>query len=278
MRPALAPVKTREGEAAAQGSSGVDVDAERGKCLGSRGSEVVRFGATRRGRKPVQGFESVVEGDSDGSGDVVVAGSGGSQAARSVWDKGVARCAGENAQGFEGIANGGAFETVITMLALGRDFHEVLLIQSMEVDTGGRWSYRGNHGQFGAGAGAAVDEAVEHACTRRFADGGGDSGDGNVVVCLYIHTLMVSEVLMSGNWQTDSGGHEEAETGADQSARSDVHDRGECEFCVWVSQTARVGRQLVERGDFEDNTFGGNFEDKDDNHLFHPLPDRSVPA
>jgi len=188
----------------------------------------------------VQRFEPVVEGDSYRPGDVVVAGSGSAQAARSVWDKGVARCAGENAQGFEGIADGGAFETVITMLALGRDFDEALLIQSMEVDTGGRWSYRGNHGQFGAGTGTAVDEAVEHACARRFADGGGDSGDGHVVVILYIHTLMVNEVLMSGNWHTDSRGLQEGDAGADQSARSDKHDRSGREFCGWVSRTARV--------------------------------------
>ena len=99
----------------------------------------------------------------------------------------------------------------------------------MEVDARGRWSHVRNGGQFGTGAGAAVDEAVEHACAGRFADGGGDSGDGNINVdvsvgvgmIVYIHTLMISEVLMSGNWQTDSCGYEEADAGEDQSARSD---------------------------------------------------------
>jgi hypothetical protein len=48
----------------------------------------------------------------------------------------------------------------------------------------------------------AVHEAEEHACSRGLANGSRNSGDRSVGAMFYIHTLMIDELFMSGNWQT----------------------------------------------------------------------------
>jgi hypothetical protein len=50
----------------------------------------------------------------------------------------------------------------------------------------------------GAGSRVTVQETVEHASTRRLADGRSNSGDRSVVVFLNIHTLMIGEALFFG--------------------------------------------------------------------------------
>jgi hypothetical protein len=42
----------------------------------------------------------------------------------------------------------------------------------------------------------AIHQAVQHARTRRFADGRGNSGGGAIGVAFHIHTLMVNEVFL----------------------------------------------------------------------------------
>jgi hypothetical protein len=86
------------------------------------------------------------------------------------------------------------------MLALGKEFDEALRVQTLEVDAGGGRSDFGEHGEFSAGARAAVEEGIKHAGARGFADSGGDSRGGEIGVLLGladdIHSLMVDESLL----------------------------------------------------------------------------------
>jgi hypothetical protein len=49
----------------------------------------------------------------------------------------------------------------------------------------------------------AVHQAVEYAGSCRLADGCSNSGDRRVSVVLDIHTSMIDELLILGNWHTD---------------------------------------------------------------------------
>lgn len=67
---------------------------------------------------------------------------------------------------------------------------------------GGRRTDTGYNREFGAGARVAVHQAIEHTGARRFANGGGDSGDGEIGMKIYMHTLMIDEVFLQDNRQT----------------------------------------------------------------------------
>jgi len=67
-----------------------------------------------------------------------------------------------------------------------------------QMDTRCRWGYVCHNRKLSAGTRMAVQEAVEYACSRRFADSGGDSGYGIVCVMGDVHSLTVDESSMSG--------------------------------------------------------------------------------
>ncbi len=85
------------------------------------------------------------------------------------------------------------------MFPLRENLHQALGSQTLEVHAGGGWRDFGDDCEFGAGAGAAVGEAVEHTGAGGFPDGGGDFGNGRVGMRGYIHSLMVDEVFLPGN-------------------------------------------------------------------------------
>jgi hypothetical protein len=85
------------------------------------------------------------------------------------------------------------------MFPLNMHFDQTLRLQAIQVCArGGRADLR-QHGKLSAGSCIAVHQAVQHARSRRFPDGRGDSGDGGIGVALYIHTLMVNEVFLFHN-------------------------------------------------------------------------------
>jgi hypothetical protein len=88
------------------------------------------------------------------------------------------------------------------MFSLGEHFYQALRVETLKVDAGGGWGYSGEHGQLGARACATVEQGVEHASAGGFSDGGGNFGGGCVGVFLYIHSLMIDEVSLSGNRHT----------------------------------------------------------------------------
>src|SRR5256885_11748297 len=93
----------------------------------------------------------------------------------------------------------------------------------------------------------AVHQAVEHTRSRRLADGGGNFGGRNIAVFLDIHALSVNEVFLRGKRHTACD--------ATEPPRSDpapCRKRGAGSTTYW--------------------------EEIHDHCLFHPLPDRSVPA
>jgi hypothetical protein len=192
MGTALAPVETSVGETASLGASGFEVEAEGGECAGSFGGEVVGDeggsgetgggGAGRRGAAegldPARAKEAVVEGDGDGSGHVVVAGACGAKMLGGAGNEGAASATGEDAEALKGAGDVGRSERVVAMASLDLDADKVLRFEAVEVDAGGGGGNFRDDGEFGAGAGVAVHEAVEHASAGGLADGGGDGGDG----------------------------------------------------------------------------------------------------
>src|SRR5262245_41934110 len=80
VRPALAPVDAREGEAATPGPRRVDVDPDRREGLRSGLAQIVSAVVLPRRGQPGQTHEAIVEGHGQGPGHVVVARACGSQA------------------------------------------------------------------------------------------------------------------------------------------------------------------------------------------------------
>ena len=201
---ALAPVQTGVGETAALGAGGFEVEAQGLEGAGSFGGEVVGGeagcgkagcgvggsggagcgeagrGGSAEGLDPARLKETVVEGDGDGSGHVVVTGAGGAERLGRAGDEGAGSAASEDAEALEGAGDVGGGERVVAMAALDVDADEVLRFEAVEVDAGGGGGDLRDDGEFGAGAGVAVHEGVEHAGAGGLADGGGDGGDGGV--------------------------------------------------------------------------------------------------
>jgi hypothetical protein len=194
MGAALAPVEAGVGEAAALGAGGFEVEAECGEGAGSFGGEVVcgRTGAgeggvggtgnggAAEGLDPAGAEEAVVEGDGDGSGHVVVAGARGAKMLGGVGDEGTGSASGEDAETLKSAGDVGRGERVVAMAALDVNADEILGFEAVEVDAGGGGGNFRDDGEFGAGAGVAVHEGVEHAGAGGLADGGGDGGDSIV--------------------------------------------------------------------------------------------------
>jgi hypothetical protein len=102
----------------------------------------------------------------------------------------------------------------------------------------------------------AVHQAVEYASPCRLADGRRNSGDCSVNMVLDIHSLMVDELFMSGNWHTP--------------------DMQPTEFSI-----ERIGRRKAIEGFMATDaalTLGWGIrrdhqEDINDDNVLYPLPD-----
>jgi hypothetical protein len=140
----------------------------------------------------------------DCAGHVIVASSGGAQPDGRVGHKLPASSTGQDAEPFERTGDVGPLQTVEAMLSLNQHFDQARCLEPIEMYARSRRSHAGHLRKFGAGSSMAVHEAVEHTRAGRFADGCGKSGDGGIGVERYIHTLMVNEVLMFGNWHSST--------------------------------------------------------------------------
>jgi hypothetical protein len=85
-----------------------------------------------------------------------------------------------------------------------------------------------------------IHQAIEHVSSRWLADSGRNSGDCGVSVVLHIHTLMIDEVLLSGNWQTEEC---ESCNWTDASARSHCRSRGDSVDAELDEFTAKTDHQ-----------------------------------
>lgn len=182
----FAPIQAGVGEPAAQRLGGIDIDTEGGERVSAVQTELVAWG------EPAQGLETVVQRHAQGAGQMVITGTGGAEAAGRMGHE-FQGAAGEDAEPFEGSGYSGPFEAVITMLPLHAQFDEAFGSEAVEVRAGGGGSDLGHHGQFGAGAGVAVHQTIEHARTGRLADGRRDSGDRRFDRILDRHTSMIDE-------------------------------------------------------------------------------------
>ena len=142
--------------------------------------------------------ETVVDGDPEGAGHVIVAGAGGAEVVGCVGYEVVARGAGEDAQRLEHGRDVGSVEPVVAVFPLHLDLGQVLGFELVEVDAGRRWADAGDERELGTGAGPSVEEAVEHAGARRLADGGGGASGVGIGAAGDIHTLTINEVWTRG--------------------------------------------------------------------------------
>jgi hypothetical protein len=141
-----------------------------------------------------------VQRDAHRAGHVIVA---SPRAAQLIWrcrHKVVAGSSGQNVQPLQHNRDVRSVKTVVAVLSLNQQFDEMVGLQSIQVHArSGRTNVR-HHRQFGTGSRATIHQAVEHSRPRGFADGRGNSGNRKIGMALYIHTLMVNEVLMSRKW------------------------------------------------------------------------------
>ena len=225
MGAALAPVETAVGEAAALCMEVFQIDAEvaeggfsvGGELVGGAGTGPICGTCSRAGagsrcaggwveRDPAEGEETVVEGDGEGSGHVVVTGTRGAEGLGCGGNEAGAGDAGEDAEALEGAGDFGPGKGVVTMAPLGCDADEALGLEAAEVNAGGGGGDVGEDGQLSAGAGVSIEERTEHAGAGRLGDGGSDGGDGGVHALLCIHGLTVNEVWRRGKGEDEVTG------------------------------------------------------------------------
>ena len=76
------------------------------------------------GSEPATRGETVVKRDADSSGHVVVASARGAEAGRRIGDEFFAGASGEDAETFQHKGDVGAFQTVVAVLSLDKNFDE----------------------------------------------------------------------------------------------------------------------------------------------------------
>jgi hypothetical protein len=81
------------------------------------------------------------------------------------------------------------------------ELNQALVFEPREVSACGGRAHLGERGKLGAGAGAAIDQAIEHAGAGWLSDGRGDAGDDHVCVaicCMALcrHSSMLDEVCL----------------------------------------------------------------------------------
>jgi len=90
------------------------------------------------------------------------------------------------------------------MFALGEHFHQPRGLQPIQMCARGGWADAGHDRQFGTGARAAVQQAVKHTSSRRFADRHRNSRDRRVRMSFRTHTSMLNEVFPPGKRHTSN--------------------------------------------------------------------------
>lgn len=198
MKPSLAPIQATERESPPRISCHLDVDSQVTKRSVSSRCDVVRVVAGGTSSEPSQHHEAVVKRYSNTSGDVIVAGSRGTQA---IWRRrykpllGAAR---QDRESFQDTSNLRSAKTVIPVLPLSHDLNQAVQSQPVQVRTRGRRTHVRDHRKLRARSRAIVYEAIEHSRSCRFADGRRDARRAAVHLPFDIHTVIVNEVWMSG--------------------------------------------------------------------------------
>ena len=200
VRPALTPIHAGKSQAAALRACGGDIHSqgfERTRALRRQiiGTDIT---ASAVGREPAKRGNAIVDAHAEGARDVIVAGAGSAEDRRSVGHERFACGSGQDAESFESRGDVGAIEAVVAMLALSEELDEALGLEALKMDAGRGGRDFGEHGEFRGGAGAAVDEAIEHTGTSGLADGSGDGGGREVMIFADIHSLMINESLVQG--------------------------------------------------------------------------------
>jgi hypothetical protein len=199
MKAPFAPIQATECKPPPRISGLLEVHFQVAKRSGSCRCDVVRMIPGRTSGEPSQCYESVVKRYSDAAGDVVVAGSGGSQAIGRRGYKPLMSAAREDGESLEDTGDVGSGETVVPVLPLSHHPNQVLQPQTVQVRARRRWTHIRDHGKLGARSRVIVYQAIKHARTRRFPDGSGDARRPGVYLPFDIHTVMVNEVLKRDN-------------------------------------------------------------------------------
>jgi hypothetical protein len=101
---------------------------------------------------------------------MVVTSARGSQPAGRIRYKLAARGAGEDAQSLQKFANDGPIQTVVAMLSLGQHLNQTRGLQTIQVCASRGWIYARDDGKLSAGSRPAIQQAVQHARSRRLAN------------------------------------------------------------------------------------------------------------
>jgi hypothetical protein len=199
MKTPFAPIQATECKSPPRISSLLEVHFQVAKRSGSCRCDVVRMIAGRTGGEPSQCYETVVKRYSDAPGNVVVTGSGGSQAIGRRGYKLLMSAARQDGESFEDPGNVGSGETVVPVLPLSHHPNQVVRPQTVQVRARRRWTHLRDHRELGARSRVIVYQAIKHSRSRGFADGSGDARRPGVYLVFDIHTVMVNEVLTRDN-------------------------------------------------------------------------------
>ena len=156
----------------------------------------------RGNRKPFQSSEAIVEHYAHQSRHVIVASSRDTQPVGRARHKFVARRAGEHAQPFQHTGDVVPFQTVEAVPALHQYFDQARRSQAAQVGARCGGTHFGHYRKLGTGSRTAICQAIEHAGARWLTNGYRNSADCRVGCMLYIHTLIINEVFLSGNWHS----------------------------------------------------------------------------
>src|SRR5277367_4793996 len=169
MRPPLAPVETRGGKLTPERTRGLYINAKSLERLGPDRTDIVGD-AVFVFFDPAQGGEAIMHGHTQRARNVIVTSTRETQPARSTGNKRTARCAREHTQTFQRSRHIRPCEAVVAMLALDQHLYETIGLQPGQMDARSRRTDIRYHRQLGAGAGAAIHQAVEHASPRRLSN------------------------------------------------------------------------------------------------------------
>ena len=129
-------------------------------------------------------------------GDVIVTGSGGTQAIGRRRYKPLVSTR-QDDESFQDTRNIGSAQTVIPVLSLPHNLNQAVQSQAVQVRARCRWTHVRDNGKLGARSRVIVQEAIEHSRARRFADGGCDARRPIVCLPFDIHIVIVNEVWLS---------------------------------------------------------------------------------
>jgi hypothetical protein len=133
MKAPFAPIQATECKSPRRISSLLDVHFQVAERSGSCRCDVVRMVPGRTCGEPSQCYETVVKRYSDTPGDVIVTGSGGSQAMGRRGYKPLVSTARQDGESFQHPGNVGSGETVVPVLPLLHNPYQVVQPQTVQV-------------------------------------------------------------------------------------------------------------------------------------------------